>query len=100
MKDEQLCWSLHALWDAEILKLITEDNIKTTFSECNESYFDLEDWCSLLNYYICKLYEYPENYSIEEYSRKYKYLSLYFVKMAAMNTASILNSRIVQSPRF
>ena len=87
--ENDTCWSLHALWDAEILKLIMHKN---SHNEGNSSSFNLEKWCLELNAYICKLYDFPKNYSIEQYVEKYKTISLYFVKMAVGNIANILNS--------
>lgn len=101
--DKMECWSLHALWDAEILKLISNENDafdlwkeeKISFEISGEKFFELENWCIELNYYICKLYEYPNNFTIENYVQKYKYYSLYFVKKAVENISNIINLKAI-----
>lgn len=88
--DEKVCWSLHALWDAEILKLVADETETVTRHIAD---FDLANWCNELNNFICELYEYPEQFTIEDYVYKYKNISLYLVEKATANIAAILNSK-------
>lgn len=90
-KNAETCWSLHALWDAEILKSIREIDL-FLYWESDNFTFDMEVWALRLNQYICKIYDYPENFGLEEYIDKFRFTALLLVYEAARNTAAILNS--------
>ena len=90
-RESKTCWSLHALWDAEMLKIIENDNLAETDSE-NNLKFDIERWVVRINKIICKIYEYPKHFKIEDYVEKFRKISIYLVKTASTNIAAVLNS--------
>ena len=90
----KICWSLHALWDAEILKLMDhrlDIDLKTNGLRINV--FDVESWSIKLHNLICTLYYYPKYFTIEQYIDKYGNLSKLLVYLAAFNVARIINER-------
>lgn len=90
---ENTCWSLHALWDAEILKFLSKKkNVESTKCEEN-SEFDVVQWTFELNGLVCQFYDYPDDYGMEEYIEKFKGIALLLVRKASDNSAAILNSR-------
>lgn len=91
------CWSLHALWDAEMLKIIDQFQIFESDSE-NEERYGIDKWAVQINKIICKIYVYPEYYFIEDYVEKFKNLSVNLVKKASYHIASVLNSKASWSP--
>lgn len=94
----ETCWSLHALWDAEILKLINENtDLSFLDSEGNTS-FDVKKWATQLNQYICKIYDYPDDFGLEDYVDKFQLTAVLLVGKAAYNTAAVLNANI-RTPR-
>ena len=92
------CWSLHALWDAEILKLVNENKMFSFLDSEDNISFEVKDWAMELNQYICKIYDYPDSFGIEEYVDKFKLTALFLVGKAANNTAAVLNSNF-KTPR-
>lgn len=94
-KNSITCWSLHALWDAEILKSISEIELNFNYSISDSFPFDVKDWALQLNQLICKIYDYPKDkdFGLEEYVDKFKFIALFLVEKAAKNTAVILNSK-------
>lgn len=97
-KNSGICWSLHALWDAEILKSID----KNEFFDSHDSYgtksFNIEETSIRLHKYICQFYEFPDDFELEDYVDKFKGIALYLVEEAAKNLALILNSKFM-TPR-
>lgn len=92
------CWSLHALWDAEILKSINENRTFSFLDSEDHISFGVEDWAMQLNQYICKIYDYPDDFGLEEYVDKFKLTALFLVGKAANNTAAVLNTNC-RTPR-
>lgn len=92
------CWSLHALWDAEMLKMIDPINIVVSDSE-NEEAYDIEKWAFQINKVICTIYVYPEYFDMEDYVEKFKSISVNLVKRASSHIASVLNSKATKYPR-
>lgn len=112
----ELCWSLHALWDAEILKLTYNNNNTTNYNN-NTNYnningslkqetksynpdsdslhfdFDLKFWTLKMNRILCIIYMSPTNTSIQKYAEYHKYLALNLINLVSRNTAAILNSK-------
>lgn len=101
-----LCWSLHALWDAEILKLTykTNNNYSLLDPEFNihipdyllpklNLNFDLKFLTLRMNHFLCIIYMCPTNLSIQAYAEFHKDLALYLINLASRNTAVILNSK-------
>lgn len=92
-----VCWSLHALWDAEILKLLFKNNylLRNSFIYFNLASsnfnFDLKSWALKMNRFLCIIYQSPTNISIQNYAEIHKDLALHLILLAARNTASILN---------
>lgn len=101
--DGKTCWSLHALWDAEILKQtsVSERNIillSTEYKEEGEVFEDVTnrtilEWAQEMNSFICLIYSMDDHLSlnIEDYSYYMKGLAIYLVDLAAKRIARILN---------
>lgn len=86
-----ICWSLHALWDAEILKRIDPSELEKERIATKKT-FNIEKLTMKLNELVCEVYDYPEYYGIEDYVQKYKNISVYLVRMASINISNILNA--------
>lgn len=93
-KDGGTCWSLHALWDSEILKLIESTIINQMQFPTSMMYFDIESWVRFLNSVLCKAYEFPNYYTIDDYKNKYSFISLFLARTAALHTAMLFNSKV------
>lgn len=91
-KNSTYCWSLHALWDAELLKMIKPIDL-TEFDRIKSAKFDIEKWAIHMNRLVCEIYQYPDDFGIEEYVEKFKNVSIYLIKMASSNIASLLNTK-------
>ena len=91
-KNSTDCWSLLALWDAELLKIIKPIDHEELEWKPGEK-FEIENWSIKMNRLICKMYEYPVNFGIEEYAEKFKNISIYLVKKASNNIAGVLNRK-------
>ena len=102
--DGRLCWSLHALWDAEILKLTYTNinnnlllepkfNISDYLLSKYNLRFDLKFLTFRMNHILCIIYTCPANLSIQEYANYHKDLALYLINLASRNIAAILNSK-------
>lgn len=98
-KNSSYCWSLHALWDAELLKMIKPIDI-IEFDQIKSMKFDIEKWAIQMNRLVCEIYQYPDDFGIEEYVEKFKNISIYLVKMASSNIASVLNTKGLDPRQF
>lgn len=87
------CWSLHALWDAEILKWLSKNEKIELMKREENIHFDVVQWTSELNKLVCQFYDYPEEFGIEEYVDKFKDIAMLLVQKASVHSAAILNSK-------
>jgi hypothetical protein len=87
------CWSLHALWDAEILKFLSENEKIELMKREENNQFHVVQWTSELNKLVCQFYDYPDDFGIEDYVDKFKEAALLLVRKASVHSAAILNSK-------
>lgn len=94
-ENSEACYSLHSLWDSEILKMSTNAGFEQSIITEYEEDFDLKHVCTRLNQFICTLYDFPDNITVDQYIEKFDSLSIFLVRIASYNIANILNSKIV-----
>ena len=82
-----------------MLKMINSIDL-VEFDWMANEIFDIEKWAFQINKLICKIYEYPEYFGIEEYVEKFKIVSVNLVKKASSNIASVLNSKVSDPRQF
>ena len=90
-KRNKQCWSLHSLWDAEMLKI---DEHEFMMCARNEKLFDVTVKAEEMSQILCLAYDYPEYYKLENYVIKYRGIMKKLVVEAAAATSDVLNSRI------
>lgn len=85
------CWSLHALWDAEMIKL-EESDLNMYGKKLKR--FDVLAQAQKMSEILCLAYDYPRFFYLENYVIKYRSVMKSLISDAAIRTAEILNGRI------
>lgn len=88
-KTQPKCWSLHALWDAEILKSVIVPSSLTTVKNGNVKKLLLVKFRKM-NRILCKIYEFDSRISLEGYKKAFGPLATQLVIEAGEMVASVL----------